>query len=64
MSYRGKVLQIPKMKDRPHYVKARIYVHEYADGSLSVFHGPRKLAQYDSEGNQKRGVNDLKRAAA
>lgn len=49
VSYRGKVLQIPKMQDRPHYVKARVQVHEYADGSLSVFHGPRKLAKYDSE---------------
>jgi len=64
VSYRGKVLQIPKMQDRPHYVKARVHVHEYADGSFSIFHGPRKLAKYDSDGNQKRGGNDLNRAAA
>lgn len=64
VSYKGKVLQIPKMQDRPHYVKARVQVHEYADGSLSVFHGPRKLAKYDSDGHQKQGGNDQKRAAA
>ena len=49
--YNGRVLQIPADRHRHHYVKARVRVHEYADGSLSVFHGPRKLAEYDPDGN-------------
>lgn len=50
ISYSGKILQIPKHKDRCHFVKAKIRVHEYADGELSIFHGPRCLARYDTEG--------------
>jgi hypothetical protein len=26
-------------------------VHRYTDGSMAVFHGPRKLAEYDADGN-------------
>jgi hypothetical protein len=37
-------LQLPDSRLRPHYVKARVRVHEYPDGSLAVFHGPRCLA--------------------
>ena len=33
-----------------HYVKARVRVHEYPDGHLAVFHGPRCLARYTAEG--------------
>jgi hypothetical protein len=31
---------------RPHYVKAHVRVHEYPDGTLAVFHGPRPIARY------------------
>lgn len=43
-------LQIPVDRHRYHYVKAKVTVHRYADGSLAVFHGPRKLADYTKEG--------------
>ena len=48
--YNRITLQIPKDKHRFHYVKARVRVHEYPDGNLAVFHGPRKLAQYNANG--------------
>ncbi len=44
------ILQIPADRHRCHYVKARVRVHRYADDSLAVFHGPRKLACYNHEG--------------
>jgi len=50
VSYRGLTLQIPKQKERCHYVKAKVKVHEYHDGSLAVFHGPRRLAGFDASG--------------
>ena len=53
VSFKGKTLQIPADRYRCHYVKAKVRVHHYTDGSLSVFHGPRKLADYDSQGNLK-----------
>jgi len=51
--FKGLVLQIPKDKFRCHYVKAKIRIHRYVDGQLSIFHGPRKLATYDDKGNLK-----------
>jgi transposase len=48
--YRTLVLKIPEGRHRHHYVKARVRVHEYPDGSLAIFHGPRCLAKYDAEG--------------
>ena len=57
VSYEGLKLQIPADLYRCHYVKAKVRVHKYTDGSLAIFHGPRKLADYDSTGNvtQPRG---------
>jgi len=48
--YNNKILQIPEDKHRFHYVKAAVRVHEYPDGSLAIFHGPRRLARYNSAG--------------
>ena len=43
-------LQIPAGRHRRHYVKARVRVHEYPDGTMAVFHGPRCLARYHADG--------------
>jgi transposase len=51
--YRNRVLQIPEDRHRHHYVKARVRVHEYPDGRLAVFHGPRRLATYGPDGGQE-----------
>lgn len=48
--YEGLSLQIPEQKHRRHYVKASVRVHEYPDGRLGVFHGPRLLAGYEPNG--------------
>lgn len=64
VSYEGRTLQIPADKHRCHYVKARVRVHAYADGTCAIFHGPRKLAAYDITG-QLIGANPkAKRRAA
>lgn len=57
----GLILQIPADRHRCHYVKAKVRVHRYADGNLSVFHGPRRLADYNNEG--KILTQSLKQAA-
>ena len=51
--YKGLVLQIPEDRHRHHYVKARVRVHQYPDGHLAVFHGPRCLAVYNADGTFK-----------
>src|SRR6516162_7709962 len=43
-------LQLPESPLRPHFVKARVRVHEYPDGALAVFHGPRCIARYNARG--------------
>ena len=48
--YQGRSLQIPHDPHRFHYVKVTVRVHDYPDGTLAVFHGPRCLARYDPEG--------------
>jgi transposase len=57
----GLVLQIPADRHRCHYVKAKVRVHRYADGTLAVFHGPRRLASYGADGRLVEP--DLKAAA-
>ena len=50
MRYKGRVLQIPEQRHRRHFVKVTVQVHEYPDGTLAVFHGPRRLAGYRPDG--------------
>jgi transposase len=59
--YKGRVLQIPEQRHRHHYVKARVRIHQYPDGTLAVFHGPRRLARYDTNGDL---IDDAKQTAA
>ncbi len=47
---------------RPHFVKARVKVHVYPDGSHALFHGPRCIGRYDEKGALK-DSHDEKRAA-
>ena len=59
VSYRTLKLQIPASPLRPHFVKARVKVHLYADGSHALFHGPRCIGRYDQNG----ALKDAKNAA-
>src|SRR6202166_958072 len=59
VSYRTLKLQIPESPMRPHFVKARVKVHVYPDGSHAVFHGPRCIGRYDENGT----IRDAKNAA-
>ena len=47
--YDNLILQIPADRQRHHYAKAEVRVHEYPDGQLAVFHGPRCLARYKAD---------------
>lgn len=50
VAWRGMTLQIPAHRHRCHFVKVKVSVHEYPEGTLSIFHGPRCLARYDAQG--------------
>ena len=51
VSLQGKRLQIPAQAHRCHFIKARVRVHRYPDGRMAVFHGPRRLADYEPDGS-------------
>ena len=51
VSFEGRRLQIPAQTHRCHFIKARVRVHRSPDGRLAVFHGPRKLAEYEPDGS-------------
>ncbi len=57
--YKNLVLQIPEDRHRHHYVKARVRAHHYPDGTLAVFHGPRRLATYDENGTLNEKANSM-----
>ena len=50
VQWNGRSLQIPFQRHRHHYVKATVRVHEYPDGRLAIFDGPRCLARFDRNG--------------
>jgi hypothetical protein len=52
IKFDGVILQIPPDEYRYHYVRLKVQVHRYPDGRLAIFHGPRKLATYDTSGNE------------
>jgi transposase len=50
IAHEGRRLQLPETPLRPHYVKARVVLRQYPDGTFAVFHGPRAIARYTSQG--------------
>ena len=43
-------LQLPKNPIRHHFVKATVKIRQYPDGTLAIFHGPRRIARYRPDG--------------
>jgi hypothetical protein len=52
IAWNGRRLQLPESRLRPHFVKAVVRVHEYPDGSVSVFLGPHRLARFAADGQK------------
>lgn len=61
VSYRGTTLQIPPDRHRLQYARSRVRVHEYINGEIAVFHGPRQLGRYQANGEP---LNEENKAAA
>ena len=50
VAWNGARLQLPESPLRRHFVKCTVRVHEYWDGTVSVFLGPHRLARYTATG--------------
>src|SRR6202030_383033 len=48
VAYDSRRLQLPASRARAHHVKVR----DYPDGTLAVFHGPRRIARYSAQGEE------------
>lgn len=48
--WKRRTLQIPPQPHRHHYVRVTVRVHEYPDGALAIFDGPRCLVRFDPKG--------------
>ncbi len=59
VSFKGRTLQIPGDEYRHHYVKTKIRIHQYIDGHLAIFHGPRKLAELEPIKPVKNSIPEL-----
>jgi len=59
ISYKGRTLQIPGDEYRYSYRKTTVRVNEYLDGSIAIFHGPRKLVEFSAKAVEKEQVVDL-----
>ena len=51
VSWRGRRLQIPASPFRPHFVKAKVRLHEYPDGAVTLFWGPHRIAAFAADGS-------------
>jgi len=57
VSYRMLKLEIPESPLRPHFVKARVKVHLYPDGSHAILHSPRCIGRCDEKGAIRNAKN-------
>jgi transposase len=53
VSWRGRRLQLPPSRLRPHFVRAKVRVHEYPDGAVALFWGPHRLADFAADGTER-----------
>ena len=62
VSFNRLKLQIPESPLRAHFVKTRVKVRQYPDGTHAIFYGPRCLGRYDKKGvlmKEKSRLNSL-----
>jgi len=62
--YDGRCLQIPPNRNRHHFAKSTIRVLEYWNGAIALFHGPREIARFHSDGTPNQGSKAKKEFAA
>jgi transposase len=52
VAWNGRRLQLPESRLRPHFVRAKVQVREYPDGTVAIDLGPHRLARYGADGNE------------
>jgi len=52
VAWGGRRLQLPQSRLRPHFVRAKVQVREYPDGTLAIDLGPHRLARFGADGRE------------
>lgn len=63
VSYKGRILQIGSSENRVHYVKCKVDVIERTDGSVAIFYGPGKIAEFANAKQEEIQEPPMKNAA-
>jgi transposase len=63
LSFQGLCLQLPSTRQRLHFVRCPVTVHEFANGTLGVSYQGRLLARYDAAGQPFHLIPNKVRAA-
>lgn len=62
--YDGRCLQIPPSRNRHHFAMSTIRILEYGNGEIALFHGPREIARFHSDGSPNEKSTAKKEFAA
>src|SRR5947209_20304298 len=63
VTFKNLILQLPSTRQRIHFVRCPVTVHQFADGTLGISYQGRLLARYDAAGGPPHSP-DKERAAS
>src|SRR5438876_8807805 len=64
VTFKNLILQLPSTRQRIHFVRCPVTVHQFADGTLGISYQGRLLARYDAAGGPLQPSPSKERAAA
>ncbi len=64
VSFKGLILQLPSTKQRLHFARCPVTVHQFSNQTLGVSYQGRLLARYDSAGGLRPPLPNKERAAS
>jgi hypothetical protein len=64
VTFKNLILQLPATRQRIHFVRCPVTVHQFSNGTLGISYQGRLLARYDASGGPLHSSPDKERAAA
>jgi transposase len=64
ITFKNLILQLPSTRQRIHFVRCPVTVHQFSNGTLGISYQGRLLARYDASGGPLQPIPNKERAAA
>src|SRR6201981_468432 len=64
LTFKNLILQLPSTRQRIHFVRCPVIVHQFSNGTLGISYQGRLLAHYDASGGPLPPIPNKERAAA